>query len=194
MGLRGPETKWEITRRQLTLAQSSMLTMIEQYYETTRQPCPITYLAKRSGLHHETARERVAALFSKGFVLAPGSPVTPASPMALPTDRDSRRRYRHVVYLLLNPEAQLIKIGRTADLDRRLREVKRAAGQIVMLIGACDTVFEDDDIMTEVCWHRRFSASRVTGEWFAITPDLRAEIAKRFGLDLPDSNLVAVAH
>jgi hypothetical protein len=161
-----------------------MLEMVEQYYGATQQPCPVTYLAKRSGLHHETARERVAALFSKGFVLAPGSPVTPASPVAIPRDVPGRNRQRHVIYLLLNPTARLVKIGRTIRLEDRVRELKRAAGKLVMLIGACDASVGDGNLMTELCWHRRFAAARVTGEWFSITPDLRDEIATRFGIDL----------
>jgi hypothetical protein len=161
-----------------------MLKMVEQYYGATQQPCPVTYLAKRSGLHHETARERVAALFSKGFVLAPGSPVTPAFPVAIPREAPGLRRHRHVIYLLLNPAARLVKIGRTIRLEDRILELKRGAGKIVMLIGACDAFVGDGDLMTELCWHRRFAAARVTGEWFSITPDLRSEITARFGIDL----------
>lgn len=94
-------------------------------------------------------------------------------------------RYRHVVYLLLNVRAQLVKIGRTHELERRLTELKRATGQVVMLVGACDSEFGDGSIMREVCWHRRFASARVAGEWFALTPELRAEISARFGVDLP---------
>ncbi len=170
-----------------------MLTQIEQYYESTQQPCPVTYLAKVAGLHHETARERVAALFSKGFVLAPGSPVTPTSPALLPREREGRR-HRHVVYLLLNPRARLVKIGRTLNLERRISEVRRAAGQCVMLVGACDTTFEDEEVMTEVCWHRRFAAARLVGEWFVLTPELRGEISQRFGIDIPLQEPAEAAH
>lgn len=175
-----PHSSYAQARALLTRAQSETLEMIEQYYEATRQPCPITYIAKRTGRHHETARDRIAALFAKGFVVAPGSPVTPTAPLAAPR----LSKYSHVVYLLLNVRARLVKIGRTNELERRIHEIKRSVGNVVMLIGACDSFFAEGREMTELCWHRKFAASRATGEWFALTPDLRHEIAARFGLDL----------
>lgn len=167
-------------RQALPPRQMQVLRLIEEYWAATGEPCPASHLAKTLELHHKTVSEAVAILFSKGMVLAPGSPITPAEPEIVPRyGEDGNYRVRRVVYFVLDPRARLIKIGRTGDLDMRLGALRSAHHPFLLLVGTVE-----DGAMSEPDWHRRFADSRVSGEWFSMTPAIRSELSARFGVDL----------
>ncbi|MGQ0486575.1 MAG: GIY-YIG nuclease family protein [Hyphomicrobiales bacterium] len=62
------------------------------------------------------------------------------------------------------------KIGKSSDLERRIKEVKIGLPERGVLEHSINT---DDPDGIEAYWHRRFAARRANGEWFALT---RADI------------------
>ena len=67
----------QATDRPLTARQSAILDAICRYYETTQEPCPASYLARRMSLHHSTIQEHLARLNRKGWLRAPNAPAVP---------------------------------------------------------------------------------------------------------------------
>jgi predicted DNA-binding transcriptional regulator len=62
---------------ELTQRQAAVYAQITAYHAVTHEGCPVTYLARRLKLHHETVRDYVAVLFRKGWLKRETSPAEP---------------------------------------------------------------------------------------------------------------------
>ena len=80
-----------------------------------------------------------------------------------------------VLYLLHNPVTDLVKVGITSDLRRRMRDLERAGGVRLVIFAALMSTDRRSVAKWESAIHARYAEQREQGEWFRISGPLLAE-------------------
>ena len=96
--------------------------------------------------------------FKDVSALLPSDVLAPAAP------RQAKSKDGSVYLIQSGPH---YKIGRSDELERRVKEIRIALPAAALLVHAITT---DDPPGIEAYWHRRFADRRANGEWFKLTP------------------------
>jgi hypothetical protein len=93
----------------------------------------------------------------------------------------------HYVYVILNQDSGLFKIGITNNLKERFRQLKNQSGanlHLLLSLG-CERGYDERNKVLESWLHEQYKPKRVVGEWFKLTPRDLVEI-RRIGAFIAD--------
>ncbi len=87
-----------------------------------------------------------------------------------PLNENDFSKGNEFVYLIYNPSSKLYKVGKTTNIEERLRQLKCQSGCFLELLGYIE-LEEDCDESSEYLEryiHKLFKSKRVLGEWFSL--------------------------
>ena len=90
--------------------------------------------------------------------------------------REQRRLAQQDLYVIHNPSSGLVKVGRSADVRRRLNALQSSAGQVMELVKQ----FERKGLCEPAC-HEKLSPWHVPPgrEWFSASPEQVLQIVEQ---------------
>lgn len=129
----------------------------------------VRYFWRQVEPHVEALREWEARRTGRAVTPAPMKPSEPPAAAVDPCTRSNRA----TLYVLRNPHTGLVKIGMSKRFRHRLTELEYASGvhlEVLHTKHASARWVRNE----EARLHLAFAAARQLGEWFTLTPDLRA--------------------
>jgi hypothetical protein len=148
--------------------------------EIYRNSEPSIPTAKAIRRHFGTRSHLIAALAKRAVDDSGGADISSLLPKGALPDRvklsTSGGTPEGSVYLIKSGD--FYKVGRSDDLERRIKEIRIALPDKATLVHAIRT---DDPPGIEAYWHRRFEGKRANGEWFKLsTADVSAFKKRKF--------------
>ena len=148
-----------------------------QLYRNSNPSIPSEQAIKR---HFGRRSDLIAALAKRAFQDPDYSDIAamlPAQTEPTPGRQTGKAKIPEgIVYLIRSGE--FYKIGRSDDLERRVKEIRIALPDKATLVHNIRT---DDPPGIEAYWHRRFADRRANGEWFKLTSlDVSAFMKRKY--------------
>jgi len=81
-----------------------------------------------------------------------------------------------MIYMILAPEVDRVKIGISAKVEQRLNNLQTSHSQDLCLVMMLDKPDKYERVL-----HKRFAKYRVRGEWFQMCPEIAEFIIFNFG-------------
>jgi hypothetical protein len=78
----------------------------------------------------------------------------------------------HFVYFVLNEDSNAIKIGRARDLAKRMKALQTSSPALLKLMKAIQVEGSEEAQELERSLHKKFSETRLSGEWFQAEEEL----------------------
>lgn len=135
-----------------------------QLYRKANPAIPSEQAIKR---HFGKRAELIAALARRASEDSQYADITPMLPTVAPSADEPMRPVRsREGFVYLFKSGDFYKVGRSDDLERRIKEVGIKLPEKLTPIHSIRT---DDPSGIEAYWHRRFADKRANGEWFKLS-------------------------
>lgn len=147
-------------------------------YRKSEQTIPSEQAIKR---HFGRRADLIVALAKRAAedeTFADIAAMLPANPQPSPSPQQASQSKTQEGFVYLFKSGDFYKIGRSDDLERRMKEIGIKLPEKLTPIHSIRT---DDPPGIEAYWHRRFADKRANGEWFKLTSlDISAFKKRRY--------------